>query len=109
MKYTKLLVIGALMAAIAAIFQPLPALLSELAVILTILNALPIAAAAMTTALSFMNYVVGIPIFGTAISGSLPVQFIILLLFSFCYNLVYNLFADFIYLRIKNIGMLKNI
>jgi hypothetical protein len=161
MNRTKIIVIGALMAAVAAMFQSLPVLLSEVFVLLTIISAIPIYIASrinplsgilsyivafvlifmvsthealffmctngivglslglcryyklkkpiiilissftMTISLSIMNYGIGIPIFGTAIPGPLPVQVLILYVFSTSYNLIYLLASDAIYKKIK--------
>jgi hypothetical protein len=163
MNRTKIVVIGGFMASLAAIFQALPVLLSEAAVILTILSAVPIytssrikpivgvlsylvaavlillvsaheamfflctngiigvtfgscryykqkklitlfiSSLSMTISLSFMNYIIGIPVFGVAIPGAIVVQIIILFLFSFIYGFLYLLFADFIYKRISKL------
>ena len=163
MNRTKIIVIGAMMASLAAIFQSFPVLLSEAAVLLTMLSAIPIyiasrinptsgvlsylvaaflillistheaffsyvpngvvgltlgicsherqkkpatliiSSATLSLSLSIMNYGLGIPIFGADIPGAFPVQFIILILFSFAYNLFFLYFTNIIYYRINRL------
>ena len=174
MNRTKMIVLGAFMATIAALFQAAPVLLSEVAVILTIFSDLPIYIAArikpstgvlsylvaaflimlistheslfflctngvvglslgicyyyiknhqlrrcflivyskklitmmissivLTISLSFMNYGIGIPVFGVTLPGPVGLQLTILFLFSLLYNFIYSSFMDFIYKRLK--------
>jgi hypothetical protein len=61
MKHTKYIVIGALMATLAAIFQSLPIVLSEAFVILTILSAIPIyIASRLNPSSGVMSYLVAV-------------------------------------------------
>lgn len=146
---TKTIVIGSLLAAIAAIFQLIPVFLTEGLVFLTILSAIPIylisiinpkvgllsyiitgilvmifsiheglfflctngvvgmslgissyytkkkliiwaiSSITLTISLSIMNYGIGIPIFGFKIPGGIPIQVVILFVFSLIYNIIY--------------------
>lgn len=146
---TKTIVIGSLLAAIAAIFQLIPVFLTEGLVFLTILSAIPIylisiinpkvgllsyiitgilvmifsiheglfflctngvvgmslgmssyytkkkliiwaiSSITLTISLSIMNYVIGIPVFGFKIPGGMPIQIVILFVFSLIYNIIY--------------------
>jgi len=67
-----------------------------------------ISSLAMTISLSFMNYIIGIPVFGVALPGVIIVQIILILLFSFTYNFIYLLFADFLFKRIKKLLLNEN-
>lgn len=146
---TKTIVIGSLLAAIAAIFQLIPVFLTEGLVFLTILSAIPIylisiinpkigflsylitgtlviifsiheglfflctngvvgmslgicshytkkkliiwviSSIALTISLNIMNYGIGIPVFGFKIPVGMPIQIVILFVFSLIYNIIY--------------------
>jgi hypothetical protein len=62
----------------------------------------------LTITLSVMNFGIGIPVFGTQIPGAFIVQLLILLLFSSVYNLIYLLFNDFIFNRLKKMGIFES-
>lgn len=157
---TRLLVLGALMACISALFQLAPAFLSEAFIMLTIFSAIPIylvsrmnpkigiitgiitfiligffsmhealffiftngtvgvslgcfthftskkavflplSALVSTAALSMLNYVIGIPIFGVPIPGTFIVQILILLAFALVYCLIFTLFCEYVYRKL---------
>lgn len=162
---TKTVLIGALLAAIAAIFQLIPVLFSEIFVFLTIFSAVPIyivsrinpkagvlsyfvasmlvmllsiheglfflctngiigislgicsyytkkkavswflSSLLLTTALSIMNYVIGIPVFGIKIPGGMIIQLLIIFLFSMIYNIFYYYFSSSIFNLIKRFNV----
>jgi len=54
----------------------------------------------LTIGLSTLNYLIGIPVFGTEIPGSIPVQLLIILCFSSIYSFIYTFFADLIYRKV---------
>ncbi|MFL0245452.1 hypothetical protein [Candidatus Clostridium stratigraminis] len=163
MSNTKTVVVGALFAVLAALFQVIPVFLSELFVILTILSAVPIyivsrlnpqvgllsyftasllimlisthegifflctngiigislgacsyytkkktiiwliSSVVLTITLSFMNYIIGISIFGINIPGGIIIQLAILFIFSVVYNIFYYSFSNFIFKLIKKL------
>lgn len=158
---TKTVVIGALFAVIAALFQLTPTLFSEIFVFFTIFSAVPIyivsrinpkagvlsyfvasvlimtlstheglfflftngivgvslgicsyytkikvitwflSSLVLTITLSIMNFVIGIPVFGTKIPGVMTIQIAILFLFSVIYNIFYYYFSSFIFNLLK--------
>lgn len=162
---TKTVVIGALLAVIAAFFQAIPVLISEVFVILTVFSAAPIyivsrlnpragvlsyfvasmiimlisthegifflytngiigvslgvcsyytknkafiwliSSFILTFTLSFMNYCIGIPVFGMKIPGVFIIQLSILFIFSAVYNIIYDYFSSFIFKLLKRIKL----
>ena len=158
---TKIIVIGALLAVIAAFFQVMPVLFSEVFIFLTIFSAVPIyivsrinpkagilsyfvaaiivmivstheglfflctngiigvslgvcryytnrktiiliiSSLALTLTLSIMNYGIGIPIFGTKMTGGITIQLVILFLLSLVCNIIYYYFSGFIFKILK--------
>lgn len=163
---TKTVIIGALLAALAVLFQLVPVFFSEIFIFLTIFSAVPIyiaarinpkagflsylvagnlvmffstheglfflctngiigvslgicgyyekkkittwliSSAVLTAALSIMNYGIGIPVFGSNIPGTMIIQLIILLLFSFVYNIFYYYFSNFIFNLLKKLKVI---
>ncbi len=61
--------------------------------------------AALAVTSGILNYGLGYPFLGVSIPGILPVQLVLLLLFSFVYNFIYLVFADFVYKKIKSSGI----
>lgn len=55
----------------------------------------------LTITLSFMNYVVGIPIFGAKIPGAMIIELVIIFVFSCVYNTIYYYFSNFIFKLLK--------
>lgn len=51
--------------------------------------------------LCIMNFIIGIPIFGTTLPGTLIVQIIIILAFSLIYSFIYLHFCDFTFRKLK--------
>lgn len=160
MNKTRTLVLGGLMACLAALFQCLPVFLTEAFVILTMLSALPIyiiskieprigmvalivsfiliaffsthealffictngpvgaalgilsrhenklwvvlsgSSFVMTISLCVMNFLIGIPIFGAPIPGTLIIQLLILIVFSVIYTFFYFYFCRIIFNKI---------
>lgn len=56
-----------------------------------------LASSILCLTLCVMNFVIGIPVFGTALPGPLFLQIILLLSFSFIYSLAYRSLCRFIY------------
>lgn len=55
----------------------------------------------LTITLSFMNYVVGIPIFGAKIPGAMIIELVLIFVFSCVYNTIYYYFSNFIFKLLK--------
>lgn len=160
----RIIALGAIFAAIAALFQLIPFFFTEIFVLLTIISALPIytisrlnpkagilsyivagnivmlfsvhegllflctngmigvslgvccyymkrkliiwlsSSILLTTALSVVNYGIGIPVLGGDIPGIIVIQLAILQSFSFLYNIIYYYFSNMIYGRLKKTG-----
>jgi hypothetical protein len=61
----------------------------------------------LSISLCIMNYGIGIPVFGTQIPGSIPVQLTLLIVFSTFYSLIYCIFAEFVYKRLNRAASLN--
>lgn len=59
----------------------------------------------LTVALYIINYGIGFPVMGVTLPGPVIVQLITLLVFSVVYNFAYQIFADFVYKKIKSSGI----
>lgn len=158
---TKILVLGALMACISAIFQILPVFLSEAFALLTIFSAIPIyiisrmnpkigistaiisfiiisffsiheailfvftngtagaalgcfayftnkkaitlpsSAVILSCTLCFVNFAIGIPVFGAPIPGNHLIQVLIIFAFSLVYCFIYSFLCEFIFKKLR--------
>ncbi len=56
----------------------------------------------LSCTLCIMNFIIGIPIFGTPLSGALIIQVFLIIVISYMYTYVYWYFSQLIYKRIKN-------
>lgn len=63
----------------------------------------------LAVALITLNYGIGIPVFGGALPGNRIVQLMILLSFSFLYNLLFFYAAGFVYQRLQRIGVIDKL
>jgi hypothetical protein len=61
----------------------------------------------MTFTISIMNFLIGIPIFGTPIPGNLIIQIIILIMFSIVYSTLYLYFCEIVFNKIRRLLKLK--
>lgn len=167
MTNTRTLVIGSLFAIMAALFQSLPAIFSEVFVLFTIFSAIPIyivakispkngvlsylvaallimiisthegllflgtngtigcslgicsyytnkkpiiwtfSSIALTITLSIINYIIGIPVFGTKLPGALFTQLVIIFLFSVLYIVIYSYLGDFVFKRLLKYNVFR--
>ena len=55
----------------------------------------------LTITLSIMTFIIGIPVFGARISGSIFIELFILYLFSYVYSYLYLLFSTYLYKKLK--------
>ena len=55
----------------------------------------------LSITISIMNFIIGIPVFGTPLPGTIITQILILLIFSLVYSLIYLYLCEFIFRKIK--------
>lgn len=64
---------------------------------------IPISSFILSCTLSIMNFIIGIPIFGAPLPGTLVIQILVILVFSFIYSCIYLHLSNFIFKELAKV------